>query len=763
MFLRSLALIIALIAGVAFGADAVTIKDIRIEGIQRTEAGTVFNYLPLKVGDVIDDAKASESIKALFATGFFSDVKISIDKDVLIISVQERPTIFTMDIVGAKDISKDSLKDGLKQVGIAESRIYDQSLLDRAEKELRRQYQGRGRYSAKITTSVKNLERNRVALTFDIDEGEVARIQDIHINGAKTFPESDLVGMMTMTTPGWFTWYSKNDQYSKQKLSGDLETLRSYYQNQGYLDFNIDSTQVSITPERDAIFITVNITEGKVYTVTNVTMSGIFPISEEELHKLITVQPGEPFSRENVTESIKKISDRLANEGYSFANVNAEPQTDKEKATASFNFSVDPGRRVYVRRINVTGNAKTRDEVVRREIRQLEGAWYSIDRVNRSKTRLERLGFFSEINVDSVPVPGTTDQVDVNFALTEKSTGSIQLGAGYSSAQKVILSTSVSQNNIFGTGNSLTLALNTGSLTRTISVSYFNPYWTEEGIGRGYSVYDRKTDTSSLSGVAPYQSETYGADINFSIPLSEVDAVGVGAGYEHTKLGVFNTSPTTYINFVNTFGQQTQTFKLSGSFSRDSRDSLLYPTKGFLQRYSLEMGVPGSDLRYYRVDVQGQYLVPLTDLYLPRVSVSMNGQLGLANGLDGQTLPFFKNFFGGGVGSVRGFATSTLGPRDPNTNVAVGGNKLVILQGELLFPFPGVKTDKSVRLSFFADAGNVYSSSESLSFATMRMSAGTALTWYSPVGPLKFSYAVPVKTEPVDITERLQFTLGSSF
>jgi len=763
MFLRSLALIFALLAGAAFGADAVTIKDIRIEGIQRTEAGTVFNYLPVKVGDVVDDAKAAESIKALFATGFFSDVKISIDKDVLIITVQERPTIFTLDIVGAKDISKESLKEGLKQVGISESRVYDKSLLDRAEKELRRQYQGRGRYSAKITTTVKDLERNRVALNFDIDEGEVARIQDVHINGATVFPESELLDLMAMTTPGWFTWYTKNDQYSKQKLSGDLEILRSYYQNRGYLDFNIDSTQVSITPERDAIFITINITEGKVYTITDVTMSGLFPVSEEELRKLITLKSGEPFSRERVTESIKKISDRLANEGYSFANVNAEPQTDKEKTTASFNFSVDPGRRVYVRRINVTGNAKTRDEVVRREIRQLEGAWYSIDKVNRSKTRLERLGFFSEINVDSTPVPGTTDQVDINFSLTEKSTGSIQLGAGYSSAQKIILSTSVSQNNIFGTGNSLTLALSTGSLTRTISVSYYNPYYTDEGIGRGYSLFDRKVDTSSLTGVAPYQSETYGGDINFSIPLSEVDAVGLGAGYEHTKLNVYNSSPINYINFVNVFGNQSDTVKVNGSFSRDSRDSLLYPTKGFLQRYSLEMGVPGGDLRYYRVDVQGQYLMPLTALSLPRVSLSLNGQVGLANGMNGQPLPFFKNFFGGGVGSVRGFGTSTLGPRDPNTNVAIGGNKLMVLQGELLFPFPGVKTDKSVRLSFFTDAGNVYSSTESVSFSTLRMAAGTALTWYSPVGPLKFSYAIPIKTEPTDITERLQFTLGSSF
>ncbi len=764
MRLRALAVSLALVIGAARGAEPVTVKDIRIEGIQRTEAGTVFNYLPLKVGDTIDDDKAAGAIRALFATGFFSDVKVSIEGDVLVVSVQERPAIFTIDINGAKDITKDSLKDALKTVGIAESRIYDKSLIDRAEKELKRQYLGRGRYNAQITTTVKPLERNRVALTFDIDEGEVARIQEIRFNGTKAFPESDLLDLMVLSTPGWFTWYNKNDQYSKQKLSSDLETIRSYYQNRGYLEFNIDSTQVSITPERDAIFITANLTEGQRYTVSEVTMAGSFPVPQDELQRLITLKPGEAFSRERVTESTKKISDRLANEGYSFANVNAEPVIDKEHATAAFTFTVDPGRRVYVRRINITGNAKTRDEVIRREIRQLEGAWYSTEKVNRSKTRLERLGFFSEINVETPAVPGTTDQVDVNFTVTERSTGSIQLGAGYSTSEKLILSTSVSQNNIFGTGNSLTVALNTGSLSRTISVSYFNPYYTEEGIGRGFSVYDRKVDTSSLTGVAPYSSESLGADINFSVPLSETDAVGFGAGAEHTKLGVFTTSALRYLDFVNRFGDVTNTLKATASFSRDSRDSVLFPTSGLLQQYSVETGLPGGDLRYYRADVHGQYLLPLSAVLLPRVSLSLNGEYGFANGLGGQPLPFFKNFFGGGVGSVRGYTTNTLGPRDPNNNaIAIGGNHLLVTNAELLFPFPGSKTDKTLRLSLFTDAGNVFGSGDPITLNNLRYSAGTALTWYSPVGPLKLSYAVPIRKQPLDNIERLQFTLGQTF
>jgi outer membrane protein insertion porin family len=763
MFLRALAVFLALMAGAAWGADSITVKDIRIEGIQRTEAGTVFNYLPVKVGDTVDDAKAADAIRALFATGFFADVKIAFDGDVLVVTVQERPAIFTIDINGAKDITKDSLKDALKTVGIAESRIYDKSLIDRAEKELKRQYLGRGRYSAQVTTTVKQLERNRVALTFDIDEGEVARIREIHFHGNKVYSEGELLDLMVLTTPGWLTWYSKNDQYSKQKLSSDLETVRSYYQNRGYLEFAIDSTQVAITPDREGIYITVNITEGQRYTVSEISLAGAFPVPEEELRKSLVMKPGEAFSRERVTESSKRISDRLANDGYSFANVTPEPTLDKEHATAAFVFNIDPGRRVYVRRINIIGNAKTRDEVIRREIRQLEGGWYSVEKVNRSKTRLERLGFFSEINVETPAVAGTTDQVDVNFTVTERSTGSIQLGAGYSTSEKLILSTSVSQNNIFGTGNALTVSLNTGTLSRTIAVSYFTPYWTDEGIGRGFSVYDRKVDTASLTGVAPYQSESLGADMNFVVPLSETDAVGLGAGAERTRLGVFSTSALRYLDFVNRFGSTTTTFKTTGSFSRDSRDSILFPTSGFLQQYSLEVGLPGGDLHYYRGDVHAQYLLPLSPI-LPKVSLSLNGEYGFANGFSGQPLPFFKNFFGGGVGSVRGYTTNTLGPKDPNNNaIAIGGNRLLVMNTELLFPFPGSKLDKSLRLSTFFDAGNVFGAGDAIGGASLRYSGGFALTWYSPVGPLKLSYAVPIRKQPLDNIERLQFTLGQSF
>ena len=764
MFLRALALFLALVAGVAWGADPITVKDIRIEGIQRIEAGTVFNYLPVKVGDKVDDTKAADAIRALFATGFFSDVKISFDGDVLVVTVQERPAIFTIDINGAKDITKDSLKDALKTVGIAESRVYDKSLIDRAEKELKRQYLGRGRYSAQITTTVKPLERNRVSITFDIDEGEVARIREIRFHGNSVFSSDTLTDLMVLTTPGWLTWYNKNDQYSKQKLSSDLETIRSFYQNRGYLEFAVESTQVSITPDREGIYITVNLSEGQRYTVTDVSLAGTFPVAQEELSSLVTIKAGDTFSRERITESTKRISDRLANEGYSFANVTPEPTLDKEHATAVFVFNIDPGRRVYVRHVNIAGNAKTRDEVIRREVRQLEGGWYSVEKVNRSKTRLERLGYFSEINVETPGVPGTTDQVDVNFTVTERSTGSIQLGAGYSTSERLILSTSVSQNNIFGTGQSVTVALNTGALSRTISLSTFDPYWTDEGIGRGYQIYDRKVNTASLAGVAPYQSESLGAGANFGIPLSETEAMGVGLGFESTRLGVFSTSALRYLDFVNRFGDLTNTIKVTGSFTRDSRDSILFPTKGLLQSYSMEVGLPGGDLHYYRADINGQYLTPI-DFISPRISLSLKGEIGIAGGLGGQPLPFFKNYFGGGVNSIRGYTTNTLGPRDPNNdNIAIGGDRLLVTNTELLFPFPGAKLEKSLRLSTFFDAGNVYGPGDQFSgLQSLRFSTGAALTWYSPVGPLKLSYAFPLHRQPLDNIERLQFTLGQTF
>jgi outer membrane protein insertion porin family len=733
------------------------VRDIRVEGIQRTEAGTVFSYLPVKVGDTIDDAKAAAAIKALYATGFFSDVRLEYDGDVLVVQVQERPAIAEVNIEGSKDIGKDQLKEALKQIGLAESRIYDKSLVDKAEKELKRQYLTRGKYAAEIVTTVTPLERNRVGLSFNIKEGDGAKIREINIIGNKVYPEKDLLDLFVLTTPGWFTWYSKNDQYSKQKLAGDLETLRSFYLNRGYLEFAVESTQVSITPDKLGIYITVNVSEGPRYTVTDVKLSGQFIVPEAELRKLVSVKPGDIFSRERVTESSKRIADRLGNEGYSFANINANPDIDKEKHTAAFNFVVDPGRRVYVRRVNISGNSRTKDEVIRREVRQMEGGWYSIEKINRSKERIDRLGFFSEVTVETPAVPGTTDQVDVNFNVVERSTGAITVGAGYSSSDHLVLSAGVSQNNVFGTGNSLSFQVNSGSINKTYSLSFVDPYWTPEGISRGYDLYRRKVNATTLT-LAPYETDTYGAGIRFGIPLNETDSVSVGAGYESTRVGLVSNSPIQFINFVNLFGERTSTVRGDLGWSRDSRDSVIYPTKGRLQRAFAELGAPGGDLRYYKLTYQQQYLTPLTS----DVTMLLNGDVGYASGYDGRPLPFFKNFYAGGVTSVRGYLTSSLGPQDPQGN-SLGGSKKVVGNAELLFPLPGLKNDKSVRMSAFFDAGNVYGQGEKVEFNKLRYSAGVALSWYSPVGPLKLSIGNPIHRQPGDHVERFQFTFGTNF
>lgn len=751
-----------LLSTAALALSPFTIRDIRVEGAQRIEAGTIFSYLPLKVGDAVTDEKASAALKSLYDTGFFSDVRLESDHDVLVVIVQERPAISKIDINGAKEFNKEQLIEALKSIGLAESRIYDKSLLDKAEKELKRQYLSKGRYSAQVTTTVTPMERNRVALTFNISEGEVARIKEINIVGATVFKEKTLLDQMQLTTSDWFTWYTKNDQYSKQKLSGDLETLRTYYQNHGYLEFAIDSTQVSITPDKQDIYITINVVEGQQYKVSDVKLAGQFIVPEDDLKKLVTLKSGDTFSREKVTNSTKAISDRLGNEGYSFANINANPDINKEERTAAFTFVVDPGRRVYVRHINIFGNSRTRDEVIRREVRQMEGGWYSIELVNRSKERINRLGFFSDVTVDSPPVPGTTDQVDVNFTVVERQTGSIQLGAGYSSAEKVVLSTSISQNNLFGSGNSLTLSVNSGSISRTYALTYYNPYWTEDGIGRSWSVYDRTTNTTSLTGVSPYMTRTIGGDVHLSVPLSETNAYSFGMGYESTAVTVISDSPIQYLDFVNQFGDVAKTLKADVGFSRDSRDSILYPTKGLNQRYSIEAGLPGGDLKYYRATINEQLLTPVGH----DISVSVSGQLGYGHGYGGMPLPFFKNFFAGGVGSVRGYYTSSLGPQTQTivgSMLNLGGTEMITGSIEALFPMPGLKNDKSFRLSTFIDTGNVYGNGDGFSLGLLRYSAGVGLSWYSPMGPLTFSYAVPLHTQPFDNIERLQFQMGTTF
>ena len=748
-----------LAATAVLAIEPFVIRDIRVEGVQRTEAGTVFTYLPVKVGERIDDEKAAASIKALYATGFYSDVRLEADGDVLIVFVQERPAIASIDIEGAKEFTKDNLKDGLKQAGIAESKIYDKSLLDRAEKELKRQYTGRGFYSAVVKTTVTPLERNRVALRFDIEEGAVTKIADINIIGAKAFSEKELLRQMKLTTPGWFTWFTKDDQYSKQQLTADLESLRSFYLNRGYLEFNIESTQVSITPDREKIYITIAITEGPVYRVGDVKFSGELIVSEAELRSLTQVRTGDVFSRERVVEATKKISDRLGNDGYSFANVNPVPDLDREKRIAGFTFFVDPGRRVYVRRVNISGNQKTQDEVIRRELRQLESSWYSLEKIARSKERLQRTGYFSDVNIETPAVPGTSDQVDINVTVTERNTGSLNFGLGYSAAEKLTLQASISQANMLGTGNLVAFQINNGAVNKVYSFSYLNPYWTADGVSRGFDFFRRDVDTSSLNGVAAFHTYSTGAGMRFGIPVSEFQTVNAGVTFERTKLQVDPSAPQRYLEFIAEFGATTNTLRGNVSFSRDTRDSLTWPTKGWLNEIGFELGVPPGDLTYYRATYQSQAF--WTPERISWLTFMANGELGYANGYRGHDLPFFKNFYAGGVGSVRAFETATLGPRDTNGDV-LGGNRRFVLNLEALFPMPGYK-EKNLRLATFLDVGNVWGIDEKLRTIDLRASAGLAVSWDSPVGPLRFSFGTPIRSKPDDKVERFQFQLGKIF
>jgi outer membrane protein insertion porin family len=761
--LRSVRLLLAMALTIALPALAIqpfTVKDIRVEGVQRTEAGTVFTYMPIKVGDRVDDEKAAAAIKALYGTGFYSDVRLETEGDILIVFVQERPAIAQIDIEGAKEFTKDNLKDGLKQAGISESKIYDKSLLDRAEKELKRQYTSRGYYGAVVKTTVTPLERNRVALRFDIEEGAVTKIADINIIGAKDFTEKQLLRQIKLTTPGWFTWFTKDDQYSKQQLTADLETLRSYYLNRGYLEFNVESTQVSITPDREKIYITIAITEGPVYKVGEVKFSGDLIVPEPDLRRLIQVRQGEVFSREKVVDATKKISDRLGNDGYSFANVNPVPDLDREKRIAGFTFFVDPGRRVYVRRVNISGNTKTQDEVIRRELRQLESSWYSLEKIARSKERLQRTTYFSEVNIETPAVPGTQDQVDVNITVTERNTGTLNFGVGYSAAEKLTIQASVSQANVLGSGNMLAFQINSGSINKIYSFTYVNPYWTADGVSRGFDFFRRDVDTSGLTSVAAYNTYSTGVGMRFGIPVTEYDSLNLGITAERTRLSIDPLiSPPRYIDFVNEFGETTDTVRLNVGFARDTRDSLTWPTRGWLNEVGLEIGVPPGDLTYYRATYQSQFF--WTPDRFNFLTFMANAEFGYAGGFRGKPLPFFKNFYAGGVGSVRAFETATLGPRDVNSDV-LGGNRRFVGNFELLFPMPGYK-EKNVRLALFTDIGNVWGPDEKISAGDLRAGAGIAISWDSPVGPLRFSFGTPVRQKEGDKIERFQFQLGKIF
>lgn len=746
------------------------VKDIRVEGLQRIAPGTVFNYLPIKVGDTLTELSAREAIQALFKTGFFQDVRLERKENVLIVQVIERPSIDTIKISGTKEIDDKTLLKSLKEVGLAEGRVFNNSLLDKTEQELKRQYFSRGRYAVNVKTTVTPLERNRVGIRIDVNEGEVAKIRGINIVGNRVFKDAALRKTFTLNTPTLFSFFTKNDQYSKQQLAADLEGLRNFYQNQGYLDFVIDSTQVSITPDKQDIYVTVNITEGRKYKVTEVKLGGKLIFPEAELLKLVSIKPGDVFSRQEVTDSNKRISDRFGNDGYAFANVNAVPDINREQGTVSFAFFIDPGQRVYVRRVNFTGNLATNDDVMRREMRQLEGAWFSTAKVQRSRARLQRLGFFEDVNIETPPVPGSPDQVDINVSVKERMVNNFMFGVGYSDADGALVNASVNFKNFLGTGKELALSGDNSKVNSHINLSYINPYYTADGISRSFNLYS--TDTNSTAAdTAAYTSSTDGVGVGYGIPVSEDHSLNFGLAYERIELQVSPTIGSQVAkDFVALYGDSNSVFKTSIGWARDTLDNPLFPNNGTQQRVSLEASVPGGDLEYYRLSYTASIYLQL----FKSLTYKIKGSLDYGDGYgDTLELPFYKNFFAGGSSSVRGYRARSLGPRDVNCvptatilcdpTLPIGGNKRFLANTELLFPFPGAAENKSMRLSVFADAGMVYGPSQNMDLGELRYSTGVAFNWFSPIGPLSISYAFPLNDESGDKLESVQFTLGQAF
>lgn len=756
--LRTLSTLVAaaLASQMAWAINPFTVRDIRVEGLQRVEPGTVFGSLPLRVGDTYTDETGSAAIRALYALGLFNDVRLDVQGDVLVVIVQERPTVAQIDFAGNREFTKEVLQNALRDAGMTAGRPYDKALIDRAEQEIKRQYINRSLYGAEVQTTVTPVARNQVNLAFNITEGQPARIKDIHIVGNRVFSESKLKDLFDLDTGGWLSWYTKSNQYSRAKLNADLEALRTYYLTRGYLDFKIDSTQVAMSPDKESMSITINITEGERFVVSGVRLEGNYLDREDEFKSLVTIKPGEPYNADEVTATTKAFTEQFGNYGYAFATVNADTEVDSGNHRVAFVIKAAPGRRAYVRRINIEGNTKTRDEVIRREFRQFESSWYDGEKIRLSRDRVDRLGFFTEVGVTTAEVPDAPDQVDLVVTVKEKPTGSVQIGAGYSSAEKLSFTFGLSQDNAFGSGNQLDLQLNTGKYNRTVVVSTTDPYFTSDGVSRTVEAYYRSAKPYQDQG-GNYRLITMGAGLKFGVPVTEQDTVYLGVNAERTEIRTGTNIPAAYLAYAERFGYKSTSFPFTVGWSRDTRDSALAPNEGRYQRLFGELGLLG-DARYVKTNYQYQQYVPLSKQY----TLAFNGELGWGKGLSGQPFPVFKNFYSGGLGSVRGFEQATLGPRDV-TGSFIGGARKITLNTEFITPFPGAGNDRTLRLFGFVDVGALLGEHEKIERDAFRASAGVGVSWISPMGPLRFAFAVPVRKKAGDRIEKFQFQIGTSF
>ena len=743
------------------------VKDIRVEGLQRVEPGTVFSYLPVQVGERFTSEKAADSIKALYATGFFRDVQIQAQGDVLIVIVEERPTISRIEFTGMKEFDSEVVRKSLRTVGVADARFYDKALIDKAEQELKRQYVSRGLFAAEVVTTVTPGARNQVAIFFNIDEGPSAKIKEINFIGNKAFSESTLRGEMQLQTGGWLSWYSKDNLYSKQKLTADLETIRSYYLNRGYLEFVIESTQVSITPDKKDIYLTISIREGNKFTVKNISLAGELLGKEKEFQSLLTIKPGETFSSAKLAEGTKAIAEKLGSYGYAFAVINPQPDIRRDLNEVDITLVVNVGRRVYVRKVEITGNAKTRDLVIRREMRQFESSWFDSEKIRLSKERVNRTGYVKDSEITTADVPGSPDQVDINVKVEEKPTGAISIGAGFSSTEKLIFTAGINQENALGTGTSIGLNFALGKINQSLALSQYDPFFTEDGISRYTDLFYRSTKPLFYVGDAAYQIKSVGTNLKFGVPYTEVDRIFFGSGYELFDINVTQNTPQPYQNYASAWGVATppggrvQTYSIPATvgWARDGRDSALIPSKGSLQRLSAEVGTPLGNLTFYQLNAQYQHYYSFSKGNI----LSFNGEVGYGEAYGSKPYPITKNYYVGGIGSVRGYAPGSLGPQYLNPFVGrslpTGGQSKIVTNVEYTFPVPGSGVDKTLRLFGFVDGGNAFQDIN----LVLRYSYGVGLSWISPLGPLKFSYGMPIKSQPNDNIQRLQFQVGTAF
>jgi len=741
-------------------ADGFRVADIRVEGLQRITAGTVFNYLPVKPGDEVDFNRTSDIVRALYKTGFFKDVRLEKAGNVLVVVVTERPAISEISFSGNKSIETEALKQGLKDIGLAEGRTFDRPVLERIEQELERQYFNQGKYGVDLTATVTPLERNRVAIDINVVEGATALIKQINIVGNQAFDEDDLLDDFELSTGGWLSRFTRDNQYSRPKLSGDLETLRSHYLDRGYINFKIDSTQVTITPDKKDIYITVNVTEGDIYTISDIRLAGELVVDSDSYFPLIHLRRGQPFDRKSIVESSDRVSAKLSDLGFAFANVNSIPEIDEDNKTVSVTFFVDPGSRAYVRRINIRGNERTRDEVLRREFRQMESAWFSGEKLKLSRERAQRTGYFESVNVETPTVQGSGDEVDINVSVVEKPSGSLLAGVGFSQSDGVVLNASINQDNFAGTGKKVSLVAKTSTANQHYQVSYTNPYYTIDGISRGFDLSFRSIDFDDLD-TADYKTDDLIAGVNFGIPLSEFNRFGFGLSLHHIDFEVGNEPSDEVLAFEQAEGNSFLNLETTLNWRHDSRDSAIFPKTGSLQALRGEASIPGSDLTYFKVSYEHRRYWKLTQDLI----VSARGEVGYGDAYGGSSeLPLWEKFYAGGPRTLRGYKARSVGPRDSQGD-PIGGNAVYTGSFELLFPPPFGDVSQSIRLATFVDFGSVVDTDRDdiLETSELRYSTGVGFSWLSPLGALTVSYAIPFRADNQDEEEEFQFSLGTTF